>query len=77
MGFALTGPAPGIKGVVHNEAVLEHRVVVREIRRKSQRQSEQPGSLRCQIQPRRIGTPDDDGEGVERGIVDFINPQKS
>src|SRR6516165_2428958 len=61
VGLALAAPAPGIEGVVHRQPVLEHRVVVREICRKSERQREQARGLRRQVRPRRIGTPDDDG----------------
>jgi hypothetical protein len=51
-------------------------VIVRKIRRKAQRQGSQPGGLRRQIEPRGIGSPDDDREGVECRIVDVIDPQK-
>src|SRR5437667_10143414 len=38
VGFALASAAPGVKGVVHGQPVLEHRVVIREVRRQPERQ---------------------------------------
>src|SRR6516165_4429976 len=76
VGFGLTGAAPGVKGIVHGQAVLEHLMVIREIRRQPERECEQPRGLRRQIEPRGIGRANDDREGVECSIPDLVDSQE-
>ena len=57
--FRPAATAPGVERVVHHHAVLEHRMVVCEIRREPERQREQARRLRREFGPRRIGAAHD------------------
>src|SRR5207237_4680306 len=74
--LVLTAAAPGVERIVHHEAVLQHLMVVREIRRKTERQGQKARRLRRQFRPRRIGAAHDDGKRIERRVLDAVDLQK-
>src|SRR5947207_2356277 len=73
VGFALQRPAPRIERVVHHHTVLEHRVVVGEIGGKTERQRKQTRRLRGKFETRGIGASDDQGQRVERRVLDAVD----
>src|SRR5438270_1722504 len=74
--LVLTAAAPGVERIVHHEAVLQHLMVVCEIRRKTERQGQKARRLRRQFRPRRIGAAHDDGKRLERLVLDAVDLQK-
>src|SRR5258708_14161313 len=70
----LLGPTPAVERVIDDHALREHRVIVGEIDLESLRDGKQPRRLRCQIGTPRIGTAYDQGEAIERRIVDLLDP---
>src|SRR5215472_8993872 len=66
----LAASAPGIERIVHHKPVFEHLVVVGEIRRETERQCEEARRLRRQFRTRRVGAAHDDGERIERRVLD-------
>src|SRR5207237_3252338 len=74
--LVLTAAAPGVERIVHRQTMPQHLMVVCEIRRKTERQSEKTRRLRRQFRPRRIGAAHDDGKRIERRVLDAVNLQK-
>ena len=52
--LGLQAAAPGVERVVHDHAVFEHLVIIREVGREAERDREQAGALRTQIVARGI-----------------------
>src|SRR5260370_42097916 len=76
MGLTVAIAAPGVKRVVHHHAVLEHRMVVREVGREPERQREQAWRLRRELQMCGVGPAHDQRERAEGRVVDGVNLEK-
>jgi hypothetical protein len=75
VGLGLQRTAPRIERIIHDHAMHEHLVVVREIGGKPQRDREQAAALRREIVPRRIRAAHDDRKLIERRIRDVVESQ--
>src|SRR5260370_8418633 len=76
MGLTLAIAAPGVKRVVHHHAVLEHRMVVREVGREPERQREQAWRLRRELEMCGVGPAHDQRERAEGRAVAGVNLEK-
>ena len=77
MRLALAVPAPGVEGVVHDHAVPEHLMVVREVGGQAEGNGEQPCRLRRQIQPGCVGTPNNGRQLMKCWIIEAVLGQES
>ena len=77
MSLALEAAAPGVEGVVHDHSVFQHLVVVWVVGRQTKRQREQARRLRCEFEAVGVRAPDDQGEGIQRPILDVVDPKEA
>src|SRR5882757_3398661 len=74
--FTLEATTPGVERVVDDHAMLQHFVVVGEDMAEAERDREQAGRLRREIEARGIGASDDVGELLERWFGEVILLEK-
>ena len=72
LGFA----APRVERVVDEHSPLQHRVIVGEHRRQSERHGEETRRLRREVERRRVGGADDGRERVERRVGELVLPDE-
>jgi hypothetical protein len=75
MRFGLQSSAPSVERVIDDHPVLQHFVILRKIRRQTERDREQAAALRTQVVPRCIGAPDNCGQMVECRVLDIVDAQ--
>jgi len=70
--FVLQSCAPGVQGVVNDEPVTQHFVVVSYRRGEAERNGIEACGLRSQVEPRRVRTANDCGQPRQGRVVELV-----